>query len=1431
MKQFSKDLGNVSIAPKGKWNREQEYERLALVYNACDNLSYVAKINVPSGVDIENREYWQPMNATGYADNNFINLTTENENGTITAYETLEEAVATILPINRRAGATLSFYNLNSDRLDRQAEFELWQFNSTDLANWENKDYWNNIYYNWNVFVGWYIGADALKNHVKLPTVGQYAYVGSNLNDAILYQCRTNGTWTNTGTKVRNYISVVVGGNITIGDNGNWFSDGKDTGIPATPAVDEQLDNIGLQLQQHNIEIDKLQKQNVALKSNIDSNFETINNKVDNIKTTTDNKIDVADANLQKQITGNDNDIATLNTKHESLSKTVKEIAVTGGASTATNVTYDKTNSGLNAENIQDAIDEVSSIVIYDVSARNNGAVFESLQALLSSSNLSTLIPASVRHGGMTIRFIQGSEQTSYNKYMQYRLTTDKWSINVIDWKVETDEEKINMNLNISLSRFPLSVNNGYINEDSVFVNSSNFTTLVYEVKANDVLTFGGLNFGRIKFVSTFNTSNINNFDSNSIIDIYSENSEPNNFRINTKSVVISQNCFLCICINNNHFNTVSVFIGDNSLCNHIKTQELGMIKGARFSGGSSPIKTYLNRIVNKDGELLTTVFNGYTVLVYEVKQGDNLHFKGSITGSVAVVGLYSSCEDINSTTLIEKIRYQDNITLDYDFDYVLTQDGYLVFTLNTNRDYVLKINTSDVIANSFISNSPSIPLSAKMGKILYNNSKYLLNYIYKEAFKTEVLTPSSEIQGKGIYKDGREVTVAVYTIRKYPVTEGTIIGIKGYMRGTSPTGVYAFYSGNDISSNDVISIRLVSNTTGSPKTYYDEICMVPSGATMLAVCICTEYPSTDNCLAYYVEPLIGENVMTEKILGNSVLWYRKAYLASDGDNTMHVTNSYRTYCLSVNSGQKLKLNGSVIGNVIVAGVFSSMIPSTSTLIELIETCTNSAVKYYTDYEYIIQNSGYLFICENKTDNRNLYFSVDDNVKVLSELPLLTNIRSQNVNWNCDNTRKIFLAQDKDLYVTLNGDSVTAWQSAKSKADAGVTNVPPVCDKKAVAYWLYETLKFGNAVYKRFDAGKFSLVGDWDDTLVDDSTAVFTETGTFKTLYDHNRIRTNNPAITTLQTEGATFPEKFTNYETQRNIPMRFSNSANASVTFTIPAGNMKADFIYHAHKLGDNIAITIDRGNGIVVVNDKPNDWENAIEANGCIKSLGYNASAVQAITGLAANDDFGVSNKKLYFKILNTENDTTITITKTSDTNKYIIYWGISYWGTKNKPYAFHLNDQGIGGLSTEQLLWTYGSNILWSYCNLQIFQIPITHYTFTENYNTIKAQLDNVIDRADTFGIDTVFEFPTSDVSDANDSVWINRTDYLKYMKWCILNKNKEIIGNLRDLSKKVWENSYKDRMTFYDFLRSLFVDVVHINDNGGLFYRALFENILN
>ena len=42
----------------------------------------------------------------------------------------------------------------------------------------------------------------------------------------------------------------------------------------------------------------------------------------------------------------------------------------------------------------------------YDISSHNNDITFESLSALLSAENLSTIIPSEIRCGGMTIRFV-----------------------------------------------------------------------------------------------------------------------------------------------------------------------------------------------------------------------------------------------------------------------------------------------------------------------------------------------------------------------------------------------------------------------------------------------------------------------------------------------------------------------------------------------------------------------------------------------------------------------------------------------------------------------------------------------------------------------------------------------------------------------------------------------------------------------------------------------------------------------------------------------------------------------------------------------------------------------------------------------------------------------------------------------------------------
>lgn len=99
-----------------------------------------------------------------------------------------------------------------------------------------------------------------------------------------------------------------------------------------------------------------------------------------------------------------------------------------------------ETGSNENVVMSQKATTEAIHGMLYDVSANNDGAVFESLSALLGDTNLSILIPDSVRRGGMTIRFIQGSVPNSDNKYVQYRLMANTFSTTVTDWQGMDDE-------------------------------------------------------------------------------------------------------------------------------------------------------------------------------------------------------------------------------------------------------------------------------------------------------------------------------------------------------------------------------------------------------------------------------------------------------------------------------------------------------------------------------------------------------------------------------------------------------------------------------------------------------------------------------------------------------------------------------------------------------------------------------------------------------------------------------------------------------------------------------------------------------------------------------------------------------------------------------------------------------------------------------
>lgn len=232
MQQYRKNLGKVSLTAEGVWDGSKSFDILSIVYDEHTQHAFISKQPVPEGVDLYNKEYWMPLNVSGYADNNVIILSKKTSEAAIQSY-TLEEAIASIKSVGRRPGAILGFYNENADRLDIGGRWELWQFNDTNVYNWDNVDSWQNLYYNYNKFVGWYRDEITLKKYVSYPEVGCYAYVGDKLYETVVYVCNNKHIWEKTSQYVQDYVNINVTGNVTVGPNGNWYNDGKDTGIKA----------------------------------------------------------------------------------------------------------------------------------------------------------------------------------------------------------------------------------------------------------------------------------------------------------------------------------------------------------------------------------------------------------------------------------------------------------------------------------------------------------------------------------------------------------------------------------------------------------------------------------------------------------------------------------------------------------------------------------------------------------------------------------------------------------------------------------------------------------------------------------------------------------------------------------------------------------------------------------------------------------------------------------------------------------------------------------------------------------------------------------------------------------------------------------------------------------------------------------------------
>jgi len=137
----------------------------------------------------------------------FINISEKFDNREFT----LTEAVSVVAPINRKAGAFITFIDSTTK------DWAIYQFKGNSELEWLQLDLWNNVLQTIdNHFKGYFVNEAALKGEHPMPTIGDYAFVGTTYRNAVIYKCITRWSWSVTSDTM-SYIEIVPKGDFEEG--------------------------------------------------------------------------------------------------------------------------------------------------------------------------------------------------------------------------------------------------------------------------------------------------------------------------------------------------------------------------------------------------------------------------------------------------------------------------------------------------------------------------------------------------------------------------------------------------------------------------------------------------------------------------------------------------------------------------------------------------------------------------------------------------------------------------------------------------------------------------------------------------------------------------------------------------------------------------------------------------------------------------------------------------------------------------------------------------------------------------------------------------------------------------------------------------------------------------------------------------------------
>lgn len=376
-----KEVGKVRPTVGGDWDINNSYDTLTIVYDIIAEKSYISKKAVPKGTLLTNKTYWSLIGNTRIDSDSIVLLSNYADPTTIPTYS-LTEAINSIDSASRRLGMFISFYEKPTSNLSGY-RWNLYQFNSNNLDDFTDESAWKSIYYNDTKFYGWYQDETALYVRRKNPQVGEYAYVGSTLSEAVVYKCAVTGTWTKTDETVTREFIININGNITIGSNGNWYINGIDSGIEAKgPAgKDAVLENelsttstngvqnkvIAEVVNELQTDIDSEVARAKLAETNLSSDISTettrataaeatITTKINTDVATEKTRATIAETTLQSNIDAEETRATAAETSIKAL---INAITVTGEASAASNVSL-TTVGEMTSANVQNAIEELN---------------------------------------------------------------------------------------------------------------------------------------------------------------------------------------------------------------------------------------------------------------------------------------------------------------------------------------------------------------------------------------------------------------------------------------------------------------------------------------------------------------------------------------------------------------------------------------------------------------------------------------------------------------------------------------------------------------------------------------------------------------------------------------------------------------------------------------------------------------------------------------------------------------------------------------------------------------------------------------------------------------------------------------------------------------------------------------------------------------